>query len=104
MTTMFCTPLPNEYQSAGGIRKMLPKNLHEYTFGLIWSYLQEQIQAVTAEQVGRGLGLSRSTTRRYLEYCCEQGLVERRLLYRGVGRPEHVFRLSGALPKDGLAV
>ncbi len=83
---------------------MLPKNLHEYTFGLVWNYLQEQTKAVTAEQVGRGLGLSRSTARRYLEFCCKQGLVERMLLYHGVGRPEHVFRLNGALQKDGLAV
>lgn len=73
----------------------LPKNVNEYTFLLIWDYVKRQTKAVSAEQVALGVGVSRSTARRYLEYCFEQGMLKRTMSYLNVGRPRHRFIVSG---------
>lgn len=59
-----------------------PKNLNRYTFLLIWQYINAQSGTVSAAEAAIGTGVSRTTARRYLEYCFERGMVERTL-----GRP-----------------
>lgn len=71
----------------------LPKNLDRYTLMLIWRFISKQSGAVSATEVAVGVGVSRSTARRYLEFCLEQGLVKRTMSYLTVGRPRHRFKV-----------
>lgn len=71
----------------------LPKNLDKYTLMLIWRFVSKQSNAVSAAEVAVGAGVSRSTARRYLEFCFEQGLVNRTMNYLSVGRPKHRFKV-----------
>lgn len=74
------------------------KNLNRYTFLLIWQYINAQSGTVSAAEAAIGTGVSRTTARRYLEYCFERGMVERTLAYCQVGRPRHRFRVC--MPLD----
>ena len=71
----------------------LPKNHDRYTLLLIWNYVSEQVSAVSAAEVAVGVGVSRSTARRYLEYCLDIGMLERVPSYLCVGRPKHRFKI-----------
>ncbi len=71
----------------------LPKNFNHQTMLLILQHLAEQGGELSADEVAQGVGLSRTTARRYLEYCQEEGKVERVMSYLAVGRPVHRFRL-----------
>jgi response regulator of citrate/malate metabolism len=48
----------------------------------------EGVGARSAAEVARELGMSRVTTRRYLEYLVDAGLARRQARYGGTGRPE----------------
>ena len=71
----------------------LPKNFNQQTMLLILQYLMERGEDLSADEVAAGVGLSRTTARRYLEYCQEEGKVERVMSYLAVGRPIQRFRL-----------
>ena len=71
----------------------LPKNFNYQTMLLILQYLAERGEEMSADEVASGVGLSRTTARRYLEYCQAEGKVERVMSYLAVGRPIHRFRL-----------
>jgi response regulator of citrate/malate metabolism len=47
---------------------------------------------LSAEEVAKSAGVSRSTARHYLVYLVEEGNVEEQLLYGKVGRPLRVYR------------
>ncbi len=72
----------------------MPKNIQNQTLTLIVDYLLNQQQPLSAEEVAAGVGISRATTRRYLEYLENQNEVEMELDYISVGRPIHRFRLA----------
>lgn len=46
---------------------------------------------LSAEEVGRAIGTSRSTARRYLEYLITEGYLKADLIYGVVGRPERRY-------------
>jgi response regulator of citrate/malate metabolism len=52
----------------------------------------EGVGARSAAEVARELGMSRVTTRRYLEYLVDAGLARRQARYGGTGRPELEYR------------
>ena len=52
--------------------------------------------SLTAMQVARTMGASRSTARRYLEFLVAEQAVSAELGYGDVGRPERRYRLLGA--------
>ena len=54
--------------------------------------LASESGGMTAEQVAKLIGASRSTSRRYLEHLVGQGDVYADLSYGVVGRPERVYR------------
>ena len=54
----------------------LSKNLHKSTLTSILEFLYQADHALSAEEVAAGTGLSRPTTRRYLEYLSEIGQLE----------------------------
>ena len=48
----------------------------------------------TAEQIGEKLGMARVTIRRYLDFMDKQGILDVKLQYGKVGRPQHYYRLK----------
>ncbi len=79
----------------------LPKNFNHQTMLLILKHLAERGEAVSADEAADGVGLSRTTARRYLEYCQETGRVERVIQYLAVGRPVHRFCLPQRQYEEG---
>ncbi len=68
----------------------LPKGLDRYTLALVTQCLQEIPEPFTTEELSRKVGLSRVSIRKYLEFFCEIGQLDKEAVYGGVGRP--VFR------------
>jgi response regulator of citrate/malate metabolism len=52
----------------------------------------EAVGGRSAAEIARQLGMSRVTTRRYLEYLVDAGLAQRQARYGGTGRPELEYR------------
>ncbi len=52
----------------------------------------EGVGTRSAAELAGVLGMSRVTTRRYLEYLVDAGLARRQARYGGTGRPEHEYR------------
>lgn len=69
----------------------LPKGLNDSTYRQILYYLQNQSCALSAEEVGEGVKLTRVTARRYLEFLEQQGSVTVELKYGTVGRPVKLY-------------
>lgn len=74
-------------------KQVTPKNFHTQTLTLITNYLLGCSEAVSAEEVAVGVGISRVTCRRYLEYLVNEGQLQMDLCYISVGRPIHRFTL-----------
>jgi len=79
----------------------LPKNLNRPTLDLVVKSLQEQSEAVSALGLAQATGLSRGTTRRYLEFLVDTGRAAMELRYGSAGRPEHRYRLAATVPGSG---
>ncbi|MDA4626583.1 response regulator, partial [Enterobacter hormaechei] len=46
----------------------------------------------TAESVAQKMGLSRTTARRYLEFCTAAQQLRAEIIYGKVGRPQRIYR------------
>jgi len=79
----------------------LPKGLSPATLALIARALRESDTDLSAELVAERTGVSRVTSRRYLERLASAGLVEVTMRYGKAGRPEHRYRWSAALDQIG---
>lgn len=75
------------FQQTKQEQTQLPKGLNAITLEKINDYLNEQQQAISAEEVAEGIGIARVTARRYLEYMEQTGTVEIQIEYGGIGRP-----------------
>jgi response regulator of citrate/malate metabolism len=71
----------------------LPKGMSAETLGAVVASLDQADGARSAHDVGTGLGVSRVTARRYLEYLTAEGLALRAPRYGGAGRPQYLYRL-----------
>jgi two-component system, CitB family, response regulator DctR len=71
----------------------MPKNFHVQTLNSIVDFLFACSQPQSSEEVAAGIGISRVTARRYLEYLVSQGRLQMLLDYAAVGRPVHRFRI-----------
>jgi len=83
---MLATPMHVEKQ-------VTPKNFHAQTLTLITNYLLGCSEPISAEELASGVGISRVTCRRYLEYLVNEGQLQMDLCYISVGRPIHRFTL-----------
>lgn len=72
----------------------LPKGLSPATLALIARTLRESGSDLSAELVAERTGVSRVTSRRYLDRLARSGLVEVTMRYGKAGRPEHRYRWS----------
>ncbi|MFK7696007.1 DUF977 family protein [Paenibacillus sp. HJGM_3] len=70
----------------------LPKGIDKLTLEKMSGLIRDNSGGLTAEEVGRRIGVSRSTARRYLEYFVAQGEMVADLSYGTVGRPERVYK------------
>jgi response regulator of citrate/malate metabolism len=74
----------------------LPKGLSTSTLDAVQEFMRRQEDAVSATEVMDGLGMSRVTARRYLEYLADAGTVSRTARYGAPGRPENEYRWNRA--------
>ena len=79
-----------------------PKNLHAQTLKMITDYLDGCNEPVSAEEIAYGVGISRVTSRRYLEYLVSGGQLQMELCYLSVGRPIHRFTLLNKTKNDKI--
>ncbi|CAG9297426.1 response regulator [Celerinatantimonas diazotrophica] len=70
----------------------LPKGIDELTLEKLKEIYFQHDQAYTAESLGKAIGISKTTARRYLEYCVNSGFLEAQIVHGKVGRPERVYQ------------
>lgn len=75
----------------------MPKGIDPITLKKIISVFEKMREAMSAEEVGKQIGASRNTARRYLEYLTGTGLLTVDIDYGTVGRPEKRFKLASTL-------
>ncbi|WP_049190728.1 two-component response regulator DpiA [Serratia marcescens] len=83
---MFNTYARGEQQAA------LPAGIDELTLGKIRALFAEPAARHTAESVAQKMGLSRTTARRYLEFCTATQQLRAEIIYGKVGRPQRIYR------------
>jgi two-component system CitB family response regulator len=72
----------------------LPKGIDRLTLEKVCHVIEKRADGLTADEVGKEIGASRSTARRYLEYLVSKGEISPDLSYGAVGRPERVYRIK----------
>jgi len=70
----------------------LPKGLSAATCELVASVLRGAASDLSASEAAEQAGLSRVSTRRYLEWLVSTGQAELQMRYGTAGRPEHRYR------------
>jgi response regulator of citrate/malate metabolism len=84
---------------AGSSSPALPKGLSPATFALVARTLRGIDDDLSAEEVALRTGVSRVTSRRYLDRLARSGLVEVTMRYGRTGRPEHRYRWARPVPE-----
>jgi response regulator of citrate/malate metabolism len=84
---------------AGSSSPALPKGLSPATFALVARTLRDIEDDLSAEEVAARTGVSRVTSRRYLDRLARSGVVEVTMRYGRTGRPEHRFRWARPAPE-----
>ncbi len=77
------------------VKNELPKGIDSITLEKITG-LMESVGTIgiSAEKAGTNIGVSRTTSRRYLEYLVSSGMVVADLDYGTMGRPERLYRMK----------
>lgn len=78
----------------------LPKGMSAPTLDAVVSALRGAEDGLSAAAASDGIGVSRVTARRYLEYLADNGLAVRSLQYGQVGRPELWYRWTSPPPRN----
>lgn len=88
---LFNIQLRDKYQ------QLLPKGIESITLETIKRVFSQHVGAkFTVERLSQETGISKTTARRYLEYCSANGLLTAENEYGKVGRPERVYlKLNG---------
>jgi two-component system response regulator CitB len=82
-------------QAREKISNSLPKGIGELTLDKIKEvFIQNVGIKYTAESLGDCVGISKTTARRYLEYCAASGFLQAENEHGRVGRPERVYLKS----------
>ncbi len=85
---------------AGSTAPTLPKGLSPTTFALVARTLRGTLDDLSAEEVALRTGVSRVTSRRYLDRLARSGLVEVTMRYGKTGRPEHRYRWARPVAEE----
>ncbi|MEH7387283.1 response regulator [Bacillus sp. JJ1521] len=78
-------------QDTDGKSRGLPKGIDEITLRKVKAVLFEKREGLSAEEVGKEIGASRITARRYLEYLSSIKEAKTEVIYGVVGRPERKY-------------
>lgn len=78
----------------------LPKGLSPTSLALVARTLREAEQDLSSADLAEATGMSRVTSRRYLDHLVRSGTVEVSLRYGSAGRPEHRYRWVRAAAPD----
>lgn len=70
----------------------LPKGIDKHTLKLVRSKIKTIEESLNADDFSQLLGISYSTTRRYLEYLVSSNEVEVEVVYGSIGRPERKYK------------
>lgn len=73
------------------IENVTPKGIDPITLKKIAETIENHPLGLTAEEMGKEVGISRTTARRYLEYLISKGKLTAELEYGAVGRPERKY-------------
>jgi len=68
------------------------KGIEELTLQRVKDVFISSPEAQTTESVARLIGISKTTARRYLEFCVENRFLRAEISYGRIGRPERVYR------------
>ncbi|MEX9566655.1 two-component response regulator DpiA [Providencia vermicola] len=76
----------------GEAKEELPTGIDGLTLEKVLSLFTQPEAEHTAETIAETIKLSRTTARRYLEYCLAQHKIEAEIEYSKVGRPQRIYR------------
>ncbi|GAB7203555.1 hypothetical protein DZS_15350 [Dickeya ananatis] len=71
-----------------------PKGIDELTLNQVRAAFSGEHTQHTADSLSDMIGISKSTARRYLEYCKNIKLLEAHIQHGTVGRPQRFYRLA----------
>lgn len=83
--------LPGVRIEETGSEPALPKGVDPLTLAKIREFIMQETHSFAASEVGKKLGVSRTTARRYLEYLVSTRELKVDISYGGVGRPERQY-------------
>ncbi|EOB9858979.1 response regulator, partial [Shigella flexneri] len=69
----------------------LPTGIDPLTLNAVRKLFKEPGVQHTAETVAQALTISRTTARRYLEYCASRHLIIAEIVHGKVGRPQRIY-------------
>ncbi|MGD6975148.1 response regulator [Bacillus altitudinis] len=69
----------------------LPTGINSLTLDKVKTFMAEEMNGITAEELGEKMGASRTTARRYVEYLVTTGECRAELAYGIIGRPERKY-------------
>lgn len=76
----------------------VPKGIDTLTLQKVRKvFVDTEVPNLNAEEVGKEVGISRSTARRYLEFLVTEGYLKADLIYGVVGRPERRYSRVSSL-------
>lgn len=76
----------------GESKEELPTGIDALTLDKVLTLFAASDAEYTAETIAETIKLSRTTARRYLEYCLAQHKIEAEIEYGKVGRPQRIYR------------
>lgn len=75
------------------VGNQLPKGLTKSTLKNIYETIKDwENRSFTTEQLGYEIGISRVSTRKYLSFLTDLGVLEEEVIYGSVGRPQYEYR------------
>ncbi|NVC95288.1 response regulator [Vibrio parahaemolyticus] len=80
------------FQSKTAHLQQLPKGIDELTLDKVTEAFDENEELYTADTLGKEVGISKTTARRYLEFLTAKGFVHAVIQHGRVGRPERVYK------------
>ena len=84
----------NNFAVAEESRESNPKGIDPVTKNKVINFLTTCTEGITAEGLGKELGISRTTARRYLEHLMGEKIIFVEHIYGTVGRPERRYFIN----------
>lgn len=78
-------------ESIHDLQENLPKGLDKITLNKVHIIINSSKESLSSSDVAKTMGVSRITTRKYLEYLAEQKLIDIKLQYGHTGRPTKLY-------------